>query len=98
MFIKREAKATLVENFTVALEVEKDLLSIGTLEHDSREETKSSYKKTQDLASNSSDKDNDSFDFEGLAKSLKQLANEVSELKRKTSEASWRSKSTKPFF
>jgi len=41
VFVKREAKLTLVENFSMLLEVEKDLLPIGTLEHESQEDPKS---------------------------------------------------------
>jgi len=98
MFVKCEAKLTLAENFAVALEVEKDLVSIGALEHESREDVKPSEKKNQSSSNKFIDKDKNSFDFEGLAKSLKQLNNEVSELKRRTSDASDGAKPAKSFF
>jgi len=50
------------------------------------------------LTSKAIDKDKDSFDFKGLAKSLKQINNEVSKLKRKTSDTFVGGKVTKPFF
>ena len=40
MFIKHEAKPTVFENFSTMLAVEKDLLSIGALEHESQDEAK----------------------------------------------------------
>lgn len=98
VFVKYEAKPTLVEKFSTYLEVKKDLLSIDALEHDSWEEAKSSAKKNQVSTSKPIDKDKDSFDFEGLAKSLKQVTNEVYELKRKTSDTSVGGKPTKLFF
>lgn len=45
MFVKHEAMLILVENCATTLEVEKDLLSIGALEHESREDAKPSKKK-----------------------------------------------------
>lgn len=71
IFIKCEENITLVENFATVLEVEKEFLSIGTLEHESQEEEKTSDKKNQTSSIKTRDKDNDSFDFEGLEKSLK---------------------------
>jgi len=86
VFIKHEAKLTLVKIFATTLEVKKDLLSISTLEHDSREDTKPSTKKNKATSSKLINKDKYLFGFQGLAKSLKQLNNEVFELKRKTSD------------
>jgi len=60
MFVKREVKVTLVENFVEALIVEEDLLSIGAHEHDTREDSKVVDKKTQSFSSKSHNKD--SFD------------------------------------
>lgn len=34
IFVKCEEKLTLIENFSAMLEVKKDLLSIGALEHE----------------------------------------------------------------
>ena len=82
----------------MTLEVENDLLSIGSLEHESWEDRKSSSKRKQASSSKIADKEKNPFDFEGLTKSLKQLTNEVSELKRRTNDASGGSKPTKPFF
>ena len=73
MFVKCEAKPTLIEKFATTLDVEKDLLSIVSLKHDSQDETKPSTKKNKASTSKPIDKDKDSFDFEGLAKSFKQL-------------------------
>lgn len=98
MFVKHESKASLVEKFTTTLVVEKYLLSIGIHQHDSREETNLSGKKTPAPTSMSTDKDKDSFGLEGLDKSLKQLLIEVSRLKINTNESSLGSKSTKPLF
>ena len=61
MFVKREEKLTLVENFATTLDVEKDLLSINALEHESREKAKPSSKKNQASSSKIADKDKDSL-------------------------------------
>ena len=47
IFVKHEEKLTLVENFVATLKVKKDLISIGTLEHKSWEDPKSSDKRNQ---------------------------------------------------
>lgn len=77
------------------LEVKKDPLSISVIENQSQEDEKASRRKNP--ASSSKTIDKYSFDFEGLAKSLNQLTNEVSELKRITSDASGGEKPAKPF-
>ena len=96
MFMKREEKVTLLENLTEALAVKNDLLSIGALEHDMCKDSNIAGKKTQ--ASSRKSLDKYSFDFDTLAKSLKQLTNEFSDLKRKTIESSSSNKPYKPFF
>lgn len=80
VLVKREAKLTLIEKFARTLEVEKDLLSIGALENDSRDEAKLPTKKNQASTSKLVDKDKYYFYFEGFSKYLKQITNEVSKL------------------
>ena len=98
VFVKREEKLTLVDKFATALEVYKDLLSISALEHNSWNDAKPSVKKNQASSNKPTEKDKDAFDFEGLAKSLKHLTNEVYKLKRKTNDVSGGGKPAKPFF
>ena len=45
VFVKREARATLAENYAAALAVEKDMLSIGAIDHEGRDDHKPTAKK-----------------------------------------------------
>lgn len=97
MFFKRYSKDTLALNFAKTLLVEKDMRSIGVIvDFDDSKDSKDVGNKTE--ASSIKTKEKDYFDMESLAKSLKILNNELSKLKRNSSEASTRSKIFKLFF
>ena len=98
VFIKRKAQATLAENYAATLAVERDMLSIGAIDHEGRDDHKPIAKKGQSATNKTTDKDKDAFDFESIAKTLKQLTNEVSDLKRKGIESTTSAKAPKPFF
>ena len=86
VFVKREARANFVANYTTTLTVEKDMLSIGAIEHKGRDDQKTTTKRSQSSSHKFGDKYKDPFDFKSITKSLKLLTNEVSDLKRKNNE------------
>lgn len=63
VFVKREARPTLEENYTTTLAVGKDMLSIGAIDHEGRDDKKTTMKRAQSSSHKSEDKDKDPFDF-----------------------------------
>lgn len=87
VFVKGKARDTLAANYTTTLAVEKEIMSIGAIDHDGRDDLKLATKRAQPPTHKSRDKDKDPFDFESIAKSLKLLTNEVFDLKRKNNDS-----------
>jgi hypothetical protein len=89
IWVKRSKKATLLEAFEEATQIEKDILS---LKDSSRNETKtvsSSKKKIEILPRPTQNKTQpENSDFENLTKVVQKMSNQVIDLKRLTEEAS----------
>lgn len=94
MFVKTVAKDTLAKNFAEAIVVKKHLRSNGVITN----QEYSKYTQNKPQTSSGKTKAKDSFDMDSLTNSLEKLTNEVSKLKKISSEASSSNKSFKPFF
>jgi hypothetical protein len=89
IWVKRSKKATLLEAFEEATQIEKDILSLKYSSSNETETVSSSKKKIEILprpAQNKSQPENS--DLENLTKVVQKLSNQVIDLKRSTEEAS----------
>lgn len=95
-FAKRVAKETLALNFAEAIVVEKFLHAIGVITDDNESKYfKEIGRKSQ--PSSCKAKENDSIDIKSLTRIVKALTNEISELRRRSSEISTSRKPLKAF-
>ena len=77
MFVKQTHKVTLQDNFTEATRIEKILASLkGRQTNDKPSSSRVPVKTHADR------RDQDSFDMEGLQRMVKQLSNEIIDLKK----------------
>jgi hypothetical protein len=89
IWVKRSKKATLLEAFEEATQIEKDILSLKDPSSNEAETVSSSKKKIEILprpAQNKSQPEN--YDLENLTKVVQKLSNQVVDLRRSTEEAS----------
>ena len=63
VFVKREARPTLAANYVAALAVERDMLSIGAIDHEGRDDHKPITKKCQSSTNKTTDKEKDAFNL-----------------------------------
>jgi hypothetical protein len=89
IWVKRSKKATLLEAFEEASQIEKDILSLKDNICNEAETTSSSKKKIEILPRPPQNKtQSDSSDLENLQKVIQKLSNQVIDLKRSAEEAS----------
>jgi hypothetical protein len=99
IWVKRSNKATLLEAFEEANQIEKDILSLKDSSRNETETSSSSKKKIEILPRPTQSKTQpESSDLENLTKVVQKLSNQVIELKRTTEEASLRKGPYKPPF
>jgi hypothetical protein len=89
IWVKRSKKATLLEAFEEASQIEKDILSLKDSTSNETETSSSSKKKIEILPRPTQSKTQpESSDLENLTKVVQKLSNQVIDLKRTTEEAS----------
>lgn len=82
MFVKQAQKLTLQGNFAEAIKVEKDLASLKVNKRNDKPSTSRAPVKTHTHR-----REQDSFDIEGLQRMVKQLSNEIIDLKKNSGES-----------
>jgi hypothetical protein len=89
IWVKRSKKATLLEAFEEASQIEKDILSLKD-SSSNETETSSSYKKKIEILPRptQSKTQPENSDLENLTKVVQKLSNQVIDLKRSAEEAS----------
>jgi hypothetical protein len=99
IWVKRSKKATLLEAFEEANQIEKDILSLKDTTSNEPETSSSSKKKIEILPRPSQNKAQlESSDLENLTKFVQKLSNQVIDLKRTAEEASSSKGTYKPPF
>jgi ribonuclease HI len=89
IWVKRSKKATLLEAFEEATQIEKDILSLKDSSSSETETVSSSKKKIEILPRPTQNKTQpENSDLENLTKVVQKLSNQVIDLKRSTEEAS----------
>jgi hypothetical protein len=89
IWVKRSKKATLLEAFEEATQIEKDILSLKDSSSNETETVSSSKKKIEILPRPTQNKTQpENSDLENLTKIVQKLSNQVVDLKRSTEEAS----------
>jgi hypothetical protein len=89
IWVKRSKKATLLEAFEEATQIEKDILSLKDSSSNETETVSSSKKKIEILPRPTQNKtQSENSDLENLTKVVQKLSNQVIDLKRSTEEAS----------
>jgi hypothetical protein len=89
IWVKRSKKATLLEAFEEATQIEKDILSLKDSSSNETETISSSKKKIEILPIPTQNKTQpENSDLENLTKIVQKLSNQVVDLKRSTEEAS----------
>jgi hypothetical protein len=89
IWVKRSKKATLLEAFEEATQIEKDILSLKDSSSNETETVSSSKKKIEILPRPTQNKTQpENSDLENLTKVVQKLSNQVIDLKRSTEEAS----------
>jgi hypothetical protein len=89
IWVKRSKKATLVEAFEEATQIEKDILSLKDSSSNETENTASSKKKIEILPRPTQNKAQpENSELENLTKVVQKLSNQVIDIKRSTEEAS----------
>jgi hypothetical protein len=89
IWVKRSKKATLVEAFEEATQIEKDILSLKDSSSNENENTASSKKKIEILPRSTQNKAQpENSELENLTKVVQKLSNKVIDIKRSTEEAS----------
>jgi ribonuclease HI len=89
IWVKRSKKATLLEAFEEATQIEKDILSLKDSSSNETETISSSKKKIEILPRPTQNKSQPkNSDLENLTKVVQKLSNQVVDLKRSTEEAS----------
>jgi ribonuclease HI len=89
IWVKRSKKATLVEAFEEATQIEKDILSLKDSSSNETENTSSSKKKIEILPRPTQNKTQpENSELENLTKVVQKLSNQVIDIKRSTEEAS----------
>jgi hypothetical protein len=89
IWVKRSKKATLVEAFEEATQIEKDILSLKDSSSNETENTSSSKKKIEILPRPTQNKTQpENSELENLTKVVQKLSNQVVYIKRSTEEAS----------
>jgi ribonuclease HI len=89
IWVKRSKKATLVEAFEEATQIEKDILSLKDSSSNETENTASSKKKIEILPRPIQNKAQpENSELENLTKVVQNLSNQVIDIKRSTEEAS----------
>jgi ribonuclease HI len=89
IWVKRSKKATLVEAFEEATQIEKDILSLKDSSSNETENTSSSKKKIEILPRPTQNKTQpENSELENLTKVVQNLSNQVIDIKRSTEEAS----------
>jgi hypothetical protein len=89
IWVKRSKKATLVEAFEEATQIEKDILSLKDSSSNETENTASSKKKIEILPRPIQNKAQpENSELENLTKVVQKLSNQVVDIKRSTEEAS----------
>jgi hypothetical protein len=89
IWVKRSKKATLVEAFEEATQIEKDILSLKDSSSNETENTTSSKKKIEILPRPTQNKTQpENSELENLTKVVQKLSNQVIDIKRSTEEAS----------
>jgi hypothetical protein len=89
IWVKRSKKATLLEAFEEATQIEKDILSLKDSSSNETETVSSSKKKIEILPRPTQNKTQpENSDLENLTKVVQKLSNQVVDLKRSTEEAS----------
>ena len=97
MFVKARQKRTLAENFIEALQVEKDIASIASSQGNEENKPSSSekpIKKKGILKTDMEKKDKEPTDMASMHRVLKQITNELIDLKKSKGEEK---KPFKPF-
>jgi hypothetical protein len=99
IWVKRSKKATLLEAFEEATQIEKDILSLKDSSSNETETVSSSKKKIEILPRPTQNKTQpENSDLENLTKVVQKLSNQVIDLKRSTEEASSSKRPYKPPF
>jgi ribonuclease HI len=89
IWVKRSKKATLVEAFEEATQIEKDILSLKDSSTNETENTSASKKKIEILPRPTQNKTQpENSELENLTKVVQKLSNQVIDIKRSTEEAS----------
>jgi ribonuclease HI len=89
IWVKRSKKATLVEAFEEATQIEKDILSLKDSSSNETENISSSKKKIEILPRPTQNKTQpENSELENLTKVVQKLSNQVIDIKRSTEEAS----------
>jgi hypothetical protein len=89
IWVKRSKKATLLEAFEEATQIEKDILSLKDSSSNETENTSSSKKKIEILPRPTLNKAQpENSELENLTKVVQKLSNQVIDIKRSTEEAS----------
>ena len=89
MFVKARQKRTLAENFIKALQVEKDIASISSSQGNEENKPSSSektIKKKGILKTDTEKKDKEPTDMASMQRVLKQITNELIDLKKRKGE------------
>ena len=82
MFVKQTCKISLQDNFTEAIRIEKDLVSLkGSHTNDKP------YSSRVPVKTHANRRDQNSFDMEGLQRMVKQLYNKIIDLKKTSGES-----------
>jgi hypothetical protein len=88
IWVKRSKKATLVEAFEEATQIEKDILSLKDSSSNETETASSSKKKIEILPRPTQNKTQpENSELESLTKAVQKLSNQVVDIKRSTEEA-----------
>jgi hypothetical protein len=99
IWVKRSKKATLLEAFEEASQIEKDILSLKDSSRNETEASSAPKKKIEILSRpTQSETQPENSNFENLTKVVQKLSNQVTELKRSTEEASSSKGPYKPHF
>ena len=84
MFVKQKEKTTLQGNFAKAIKVEKDMSTLKVNQGNNKSIN------VRNLAKHHGDrKDQNSFDMDGLQRLVKQLSNEIIDLKKNSGEGTY---------
>src|ERR1700678_3759141 len=88
IWVKRSKKATLLEAFEEASQIEKDILSLKDSSSNETETVSSSKKKIEILPKPTQSKTQlENSELESLTKAVQKLSNQVVDIKRSTEEA-----------